>query len=267
MADNQKVTVTEKAKKAHAKREGSKFWGLIFFLFKVVALPLYPVWNSVAKDRLKVVVHSHTNLIFLWPVPIAAAVLVYLSGTGVSAEWIGWMWVIVGLVSLLTVADKLNFAEGASIVAAFVILGLIAQVVELKYELPVISEVWKFISKNDVKGDVGTMRVAGILLVLLIGLYSVPRSVMVGRYRISSRRVDHRKVIFLESDGIVVDKSTPSLEIPNVFRFFLGFGAGSLVFKSGDHEVLRIDNIPGLWFVYPTIENIFDSQTMHIEQQ
>lgn len=242
------------------ERTLSPLWWLVFGFAKVITLPFFPVRNRVAKDGNIVWVTGHDRLIYTWFIPLVGAVVTLLQGSGyISDGASGWSAVAMFFLFLFVYAKDIGLTGAAVIGLILALFFTSAELIHLKLDIPVLSEILEFFQGLKPTVGVGFWKAISVIPVIYIAGYCLPWSLLNGRHELSSRSVElmllGRKSVMTPAAGLSV-----AVEWPDLFEFALGLGAGSLVFRDRTGKAMkRIDNIIGLYFMYTFIEPLYQS--------
>ncbi len=247
---------------------GSTVGNILLFCFKVLTLPLYPVSNRVSKDRMLVKVVSHDNLAMLWLlVPLGGWMYLRMSAGLMSETTSGWTAFFVGLFYLMAYATEVNSVRGVVILLVAAVILLASHVAKLEFNIPVLPEVLKFFRELEPTVGKGFWALTALVAALVIAFYALPRAFLVGRRVVSSRSVDALKFGTRE-DLVSTAGNSVSKEFKDIFETVLLLGGGSIVISErvSGREVMRIDNVFGLYFIFKYIEPLFQSTAVREDE-
>lgn len=238
----------------------SPLWWVLFTTVKILTLPFFPVRNRVAKDGNIVWVTGHDRLIYTWFIPVVGLAIVLLQSQGWLSDIIsGWIAVGVFFLFLFVYAKDVGLT-GAAVIGLILALFLTsAELIHMKLDIPVLGEILEFFQDLKPEVGVGFWKALAVIPTIYIAVYCLPWSFLNGRHELSSRSVElmllGRKSVMTAAAGLCLE-----VQWPDLFEFFLGLGAGSLVFRDRTGKVVkRIDNVIGLYFLYPFIEPLYQS--------
>ncbi len=210
------------------------------------------------KGNPKVYFTSFSTLMYLWPIMVVGLLGCWLVG----AEWVGetmmgWIWITVMLMVLIAVGadtDRNKVFYIGLMLAVFWSLGLLLQ---RDQGIPVLSHIYDYFAGMNVAFDPGTAKVFSVVTSVILTLV-VASAWFDGRYEITTREITHRRV-FRTSDSLPRAAKRIKRDWRDLMEVLLGLGAGDLiVIDSNKNIVMRISNIPFLWFFRHDIDHILE---------
>lgn len=235
---------------------------IVGLIFKPIAWIVRPLVFRVSPDKTNPKVHftSFSNLLYLWPIMIIGWVGPFLSrgdDPWISAGVMGWIWITVMLVVIICIGADTDRNKTAAIAAVVIILWLGGLLIEAKKGIPILSRIYEFFEKYEVKFDAGTAGVFSVA-VLIILIFIVISAWFDGRYEITTREITHKR-IFRTSDSLPRAAKRIKRDWRDLIETFLGLGAGDvIVIDSNSNIVMRIPNVPFLWFFRHDVDHILE---------
>ena len=245
----------------------SALWWVLFLVARIVTIPFFPVRNRVAKDGNIVWVTGHNKLVYTWFLPLLGLLAAWLQGAGfISDTTSGWSAVAVFFLVLVMYGTDINLTGATVISLVLALFFTSAELIHVKLEIPVLGEILEFFQDLNPGVTGGFWKAVGVIPAIYIAVYCLPWALLNGRHELSSRSVElmllGRRSVMTPAAGLSV-----VVEWPDLFEFGLGLGAGSLVFRDRSGKaVKRIDNIIGLYFLYPFIEPLYQSTATREDQ-
>ncbi len=251
------------------RRAESESGGLAAGIGKVIQVVLSPlIWVlrplvfriSNEAGNPKVSFTSFSTLIYLWPIMVVGWLGAWISGwesMQPHLDVLGWIWITVVFLVLICVGADLNRNNMIALAAVILILWLGGALLNAKTDFPVLPKIWAYFADRNVEFDAGTARVfadatAVILLIIIFGAW------FDGRYEITTREITHRRIL-RTSDSLPRAAKRIKRDWRDLAEFLLGMGAGDLiVIDSQKNEVLRIANVPFLWFFRHDVDHILE---------
>lgn len=235
---------------------------IVSAIFTPIAWIVRPLVFRVSKlhGNPKVNFTSFSNLLYLWPIMIIGWIGPWLCAgehPWVSAGTMGWIWITVLLVVIICIGSDTDRNKTAAIAAIIIILWLIGMLVEAKKGIPVLSNVKAYFENFNVKFDPGTAGVFSLATLIILG-FVVLAAWFDGRYEITSREITHKR-IFRTSDSLPRAAKRVKRDWRYLIETFLGLGAGDvIVLDSNSNVVMRIPNVPFLWFFRQDVDHILE---------
>ncbi len=233
---------------------------------RIVLTPLLwilrPLVFSISKEagNPKVRFTSFSTLIYLWPIMIIGWVNAALAGWAwldASPALLGWIWITVVFVVALCVGADVDRNKLIALAAAVLILWLGGSLLNAKMGIPVLSNIYDYFSGMEVRFEPGTARVFSIVTLIMLVIVMIA-AWFDGRYEITTREITHRRLL-RTSDSLPRAAKRIKRDWRDLAEFLLGLGAGDLiVIDSNKNEVLRIPNVPFLWFFRHDVDHILE---------
>ncbi len=253
----------------------SKAFGVIGNILRIPLLPFIFVFRPLifrTSERAGTQIALFTSfgsLIYCWPIIIVGFLGAALDAWGVihaptsahpgdtAYSIMGWVWLITVLFTLVVLGTDVsrNVALVWILVIGLLITG--GAFVNAQYHIPVLGNIYDYFARLNVQFDKGTA-VATSVVLLIVLFVVVVHALLDGRHEISSREVTHRHFL-RASESWPLNINRVRLDWPDLLEMIVLFGAGHLVIIDQDRrEVLRIPNIPFLWFFRDEVNRILD---------
>ncbi|MFQ5422652.1 MAG: hypothetical protein ACE5F9_01590 [Phycisphaerae bacterium] len=223
---------------------------------------LRPLVFSISKEpgNPKVRFTSFSTLIYLWPIMVVGwvnAALANWAWLDASPAVLGWIWITVVFVVALCVGADVDRNKLIALAAAVMILWLGGSLLNAKMGIPVLSNIYDYFAGMDVRFEPGTARVFSIVTLIMLLIVMIA-AWFDGRYEITTREITHRRLL-RTSDSLPRAAKRIKRDWRDLAEFLLGLGAGDLiVIDSNKNEVLRIPNVPFLWFFRHDVDHILE---------
>ncbi len=200
---------------------------------------------------------SFSGLIYCWPIMLMGFIGALATHWGASPIVIGWIYVWVILLTLIVLGTDIS---RNSILVWALVVGLVLAVgalVNAKFQIPVLHWIYSHFAAHGVQFNYGIgMSLSELLLIVFVVIGF--QALLDGRHEISSREVTHRRFL-RASESWPLNINRVRMDWPDLMEMFVLFGAGHLVIIDQDRrEVLRIPNIPFLWFFRDEVNRILD---------
>lgn len=229
-------------------------------LFKPIAWVVRPLVFRVGHDKgnPKVYFTSFSTLIYLWPIMVMGWIGPLIVGHWVfTEEVVGWLWITVTLLVIICIGSDTDRNKTLALMAIIIILWLAGVLIEAKQGIPVLSRIKAYFESYDVRFDRGTAGVFSIAT-LIIMLFAIVVAWFDGRYEITTREITHKR-IFRTSDSLPRAAKRIKRDWRDLIEVVLGIGAGDVkVIDSNSTEVMRIPNVPFLWFFRHDVDHILE---------
>jgi len=232
---------------------------VIVFPVKLVFKPLiFRVTHE--RGHPKVFFTSFSSLIYLWPIMAVG----FLGCAMESFEWVkvgsatfGWIWITTVLVVLITVAADIDRNKAIVLVLFIAVCWLSGYLLQDKKDIQVLSGIYNFFARQDVKFDAGTAMVISVFIAIIeIGV--IVMAWLNGRYEITTREITHR-IVGRTSDSLPRAAKRIKQECRDMAEAVIGLGAGDvIVLDTQMNVVLRIPNVPFLWFFRRDIDEVLE---------
>lgn len=201
---------------------------------------------------------SFSSLIYTWPIVFVGFLCAALSAWHVGTPaGLGWVWLITVILVLLVLGTDINrtVAFVWMLVVSLIFTG--GWLVKDKLHIPVLSWVYDWFASLNVQFESGTaVAISTVLGVILVVTFL--QASFDGRHEISSREVTHRRLL-RASESLPLTVNRVRLDWPDLLEMMTLFGAGHLVvIDNMGKEVMRIPNIPFLWFFRDEVNRILD---------
>jgi hypothetical protein len=157
-------------------------------------------------------------------------------------------------------AKDINLTAGVVLTLVLALFYTTSELINIKLQIPVLREIQEFFQGMKPQATAGIWKVLSVIPAIYISLYCLPWSWLNGRHQFSSRVIEKRST-GRRSSQMQTSGLTVAGEWPDLLEFVVGLGAGSVVVseRASGKVVKRIDNIIGLFFIYPFIEKLFVS--------
>lgn len=213
------------------------------------------------KGNPKVYFTSFSTLMYLWPIMVVGVLGCWLvSAHLVGPPMMGWIWITVMLAVLIAVGadtDRNKVFVIGLIIAVLWFLGLwLAE----HRGIPVLPRIYDYFAGLGVAFDPGMAGTAMVFSVatFVILVFVVAIAWFDGRYEITTREITHRRV-FRTSDSLPRAAKRIKRDWRDLAEVLLGIGAGDvIVLDSNMNIVMRISNVPFLWFFRHDIDHILE---------
>ncbi|MEM6458684.1 MAG: hypothetical protein AAF710_04765 [Planctomycetota bacterium] len=208
----------------------------------------------------QVVFHTYPKLIFIWPV-IAAGFLFYpLAGPlGLDAEVLGWVYLLVVTLTLLTVGIDLERDHAVFWAVVFLAVFFLGQWLDARFDgVTVVGNAYRWFADLDVRYDAALGLALGVLLL-------PPYVVMIVYARLQHRwRITHNEFEHYSwgraDDSLARGAKRVRSTFPDLLELLL-CGAGTLVVYSatGRTELRRIPHVPMIFLVRRRINKLLEA--------
>lgn len=261
--------VTEPSPPAEPPESKSALGAVTAWIAKAIQFVLTPiVWVlrplvfriSHEPGNPKVSFTSFSTLIYLWPIMVVGWLASWASGwqwVKIDPAVLGWIWITVVFVVMICIGADLHRGKMIALAAVVLIIWLGGYMLTAKTGIPVLRDIYEYFEKQQVQFDAGTARVfsiitAVILIVVVIGAW------FDGRYEITTREITHLRLL-RTSDSLPRAAKRIKRDWRDLAEFLLGVGAGDLiVIDTNKNVVLRITNVPFLWFFRHDVDHILE---------
>ncbi|MCB9851629.1 MAG: hypothetical protein H6819_00930 [Phycisphaerales bacterium] len=231
-------------------------------IFHVLIWPLKimfrPLVFRVSHERgnPKVFFTSFSPLMYMWPI-MAMGWFGILTQKIIQPEVLGWAWITVVLIVLITVAADLDRNRALVVAGLVLICWMLGFILESQKNWPVLSDIRDFFARQNVQFDPGTANVFSVVIfIILVGVVIV--AWFDGRYEITTREITHKRA-FRTSDSLPRAAKRIKRDWRDIAEVFLGLGAGDvIVLDSQKNIVMRIPNVPFLWFFRHDVDHILE---------
>ncbi|MFQ5500792.1 MAG: hypothetical protein ACE5EQ_00640 [Phycisphaerae bacterium] len=257
---------TAKPQKSPDAKEGlfGRIWAGFGKFLQVVFTPivwlLRPLVFRVKKEAgtPKVYFTSFSTLMYLWPIMVVGWVGCWLHGwEWISPPVMGWIWITIVLIVLLCIGSDTDRNKTIVIFLVVALLWVCGLLLEEKKGIPILSNIYDFLAARNVQFDPGTASVLSLatfvilLLVIFLAWFD-------GRYEITTREITHKRLL-RTSDSLPRAAKRIKRDWRDLTEVFLGLGAGDLiVLDTNKNIVMRIPNIPFLWFFRHDVDHILE---------
>lgn len=248
------VSTTHEKESGAARVIGTIFHILIWPL-KIMFRPL--VFRvSHERGNPKVFFTSFSPLMYLWPIMVMGW-LGLLVDSFIQPEVLGWAWITVVLIVMITVAADLDRNRALVVAGLVLICWMGGFILQKNQGWPILSDIYNFFANQDVTFEPGTANVFSIVVfVILVGVVVV--AWFDGRYEITTREITHKRA-FRTSDSLPRAAKRIKRDWRDIAEVFLGLGAGDvIVLDSQKNIVMRIPNVPFLWFFRHDVDHILE---------
>lgn len=236
-------------------------------LLNILKIPLFPLlmiggvmfFRTTERQGTQVLMFANfSSLIYTWPILVVGFVGWLLVGWGwADPAVMGWVWIFTLLVVLITLGTDIHRDSAVVWLLGIGLILALGALLNAKYQIPVLHNIYQHFSDMKVAFDRGTA-IALTELLAIVHLIILIQAVFDGRHEISSRELTHRRLL-RASEAWPLTINRVRLEWPDLLEMITLFGAGHLVVIDQDRkEVMRIRNIPFLWFFRERINNVLD---------
>jgi hypothetical protein len=210
------------------------------------------------KGNPKVYFTSFSTLLYLWPIMVVGVLGCWLVGANlVGAPMMGWIWITVMLTVLIAVGADTDRNKAFVIGLIITVLWVLGLLLKEKHHFPVLSHIYDYFAGLGVAFDSGTAKVFSVATCVIL-VFVVAIAWFDGRYEITTREITHRRV-FRTSDSLPRAAKRIKRDWRDLMEVFLGIGAGDvIVLDSNMNIVMRISNVPFLWFFRHDIDHILE---------
>ncbi len=205
--------------------------------------------------------HAYPKLLFTWPLLVAGPALYLLAGAGVGDELLGWVYMFILLVVLLTVSVDIERNHGFVWLVIFGLFFFLGRWLTDAYDIPVFSTIYDWL------GNLHAKYAPGFGLALSI-LLAVPYAVMLLWVRIQNKwRITHNEFEHYSwgraDDSLARGAKRVRSTYPDLLELLL-CGAGTLIVYSatGRSELRRIHNVPMLPLLRRRINRILETTSV-----
>jgi hypothetical protein len=242
---------------------------------RVIRIPFIPVlWFlrllvfRVAEKQGSQVISftSYSNLIYCWPIIVVGFVNAGLASAGIgSPAVLGWIWLFSIVFTLVVMGTDLtrNATLGWALFVALILA--LGSLIHAKYQIPVLGAIYDHFAVLGVTFGAGMGRAMSELL-LIVMVVVIVHAMLDGRHEISSREVTHRRFM-RASESWPLSLNLVRLDWPDMLEMIAGCGAGHLlIVDQSRREVLRIPNVPFLWFFREEVNSVLEVMaTTHVD--
>ncbi|NBC11332.1 MAG: hypothetical protein GVY24_06285 [Planctomycetes bacterium] len=213
--------------------------------------------DSNQPSRHSVTFHAYPKLLFTWPLLLAGPALWGLGRLGIGDELLGWIYMFILLVVLLTVSVDIERNHGFVWLVIFGLFFFLGRWLTDAYDIPVFSTVYDWL------GSLHATYAPGFGLALSI-LLAIPYAVMMLWVRIQNKwRITHNEFEHYSwgraDDSLARGAKRVRTTYPDLLELLL-CGAGTLIVYSatGRSELRRIHNVPFLPLLRRRIDRILE---------
>lgn len=233
--------------------------GIGYLLFPLIWLGKLFVFRVSERQGNQVATFvSFSSMIYVWPVVLVGFVAAAIEPAGVITNTaLAWTWIGVTVFVMVVLGTDINRNAAliwALVVALFLALGAL---VHKQYNIPVLGAIYDWFEGLNVQFSRGSaIAVASILAVVMVIVFV--QALFDGRHEISSREVTHRRLL-RGSESLPLTINRVRLDWPDLLEMITLFGAGHLIVVDNTGKVImRIPNIPFLWFYRDEVNRILD---------
>ena len=251
---------SDKVQSLRGIHQGGAFSRFITILFAPVLWIVRPLVFRVGheKGNPKVFLTSFSTLIYLWPIMVMGV----LGNWALKLEWVGaaklgWIWLTVILVVIICIGSDLNRTKGFILALIVGLLWVLGVLLNSKYQIPVLSNVYAYLVEQNVQYQPGLGKVMSLAVALiLVGVVFI--AWFDGRYEITTMEITHRR-IFETSDSLPRAAKRIKRDWRDITEVILGVGAGDvIVIDTNKNVVMRIPNVPFLWFFRHDVDHVLE---------
>jgi hypothetical protein len=219
---------------------------------------LRPLVFRVSKEsgNPKVSFTSFSGLIYLWPI-MAVGWLGMLLDSIILPEVLGWAWITTVLVVLITVAADVDRNKLLVLIGLIAIFWMGGFILQSNQDIFVLSWIYDYFARQNVAFNADMAEVMSIIIaIILLGVIIV--GWFDGRYEITTREITHKRV-FRTSDSLPRAAKRIKRDWRDIAEAVIGLGAGDvIVLDSQKNIVMRIPNVPFLWFFRHDVDHILE---------
>ena len=250
---------------APAEKEGfGDILSTIGKVFRIIFAPLgwaiRPLIFRVTREDgvPKVYFTSFSTLVYLWPIMVVGWLGCWLLDWGlVGPSVMGWIWITVTLLVLLCVGADTDRNKTIVLILVVLLLWTGGLLLEAKKGIPILSNIYDFFAAQHVQFEPGTARVFSIATLIIL-VFVILGAWFDGRYEITTREITHKRLL-RTSDSLPRAAKRIKRDWRDLTEVFLGLGAGDLiVLDSNKNVVMRIANVPFLWFFRHDVDHILE---------
>lgn len=218
------------------------------------------------KPLKEVVFHTYPKLLFVWPVIVAGLLFWPLVGSwGASAEVVGWMYMLVVCVVLITIGVDLERDHAVFWLVVFLAFFFLGKWMDAKFEtVTVVGDIYRWLANRDVQYDPAF---GGVLSLLMLPPYLVMLvwARLQHRWRITHNEFEHYSWGRAD-DSLARGAKRVRSTFPDLLELLL-CGAGTLVVYSatGRTELRRIPHVPMIFMVRRRINRLLEATAVTSE--
>lgn len=227
-----------------------------------------PQTAKAHKQLHQVVFHTYPKLVFVWPLILAGLVFwPVVAWWNADAEVVGWVYLIVVGLVLLTIGIDLERDHAVFWLVVFLALFFLGKYLDAKFEtVTVLGDAYRWFADRDVRYDPAL----GLCLSLLM---MPPYLVMLVYARLQHRwRITHNEFEHYSfgraDDSLARGAKRVRSTFPDLLELLL-CGAGTLVVYSatGRTELRRIPHVPMIFLVRRRINRLLESTSVTTHMQ
>ncbi|MEM1109669.1 MAG: hypothetical protein AAGH99_13370 [Planctomycetota bacterium] len=211
----------------------------------------------------QVVFHTYPKLLFVWPI-IVAGVLLYptVAWWDLNAEVIGWVYLLVVAIVVLTIGIDLERDHAVFWLVAFLALFFLGKYLDATFDrITVIGDAYRWLANRDVAYDPGFGLCLSILLLppyATMWIYARLQH----RWRITHNEFEHYSWGRAD-DSLARGAKRVRSTFPDLLELLL-CGAGTLVVYSatGRTELRRIPHVPMIFLVRRRINKLLETTSV-----
>lgn len=226
--------------------------------------------SKVRKSRAQqpitqVIFHTYPKLLFVWPVIVAGFLLwPMVAKWGVDAEVVGWVYLLIVAMVLLTIGIDLERDHAVFWLVVFLALFFLGKWLERYETVTVIGDVYRFMANRDVRYDPSFGLCLSLLLLppyVTMLLYARLQH----RWRITHNEFEHYSWGRAD-DSLARGAKRVRSTFPDLLELLL-CGAGTLVVYSatGRTELRRIPHVPMIFLVRRRINKLLETTSVTTE--
>jgi len=206
----------------------------------------------------KVYFTSFSTLLYLWPIAAVGWLGSLMVNWGlVGSPVMGWIWITVILVVLLCIGSDTDRNKTIALVLVGLLLWTSGLLLEAKKGIPILSHIYDFFAAQNVQFEPGTAHVLSVATLIVL-FFVVIGAWFDGRYEITTREITHKRLL-RTSDSLPRAAKRIKRDWRDLTELILGIGAGDLiVLDSNKNIVMRIANVPFLWFFRHDVDHILE---------
>ena len=195
------------------------------------------------KEGEVIYLRTYSKAIFLFPLFITNIILwilqYFLGGSGNPVPWLGFIWILVFFINLLTIVFDISSTKFLIILLIFVVVILLVVFLILPPTLKVFYEKVQFVEFNIGMNEDFYLVMTFVLGIILLITMITPQF---NYWKLERNELYHKKGIFVEADRYSTRGLRYKKIIPDILEFFI-LGAGSITFLLGEDNAEHLNTI------------------------
>ncbi len=223
----------------------------------------YP--GEIAGHRDAILVASFPEIIYFWPSLVTMFLCAFLQGVvGLDAGGLGWLAVFVLFMNLLVLVQDFDQKKFLILVLTLFALFLISWIISL-YGFTFLKSIvdWIFSFQPSMSTDAYVVLGSIFTFLFVWGLLTPPLSY----WRLEQNEFVHYTQPIGKDMSIARIGCTVYKEIPDVFEFMLGLGAGSLLIRKDNQILATIPHVPFLSLRMKAIEHLLSETRVIVDKE